>query len=33
VLGAGCDGRKSACDERGYCGLRSRVVLAPLGWR
>src|ERR1700740_170806 len=31
VLGAGCDGRKSACDERGLSGRRNRVVLAPLG--
>ena len=30
---AGCDGRNSARDERGLCGRRSRVVLAPLGWR
>src|ERR1700756_3418739 len=29
VLGAGCDGRKSACDERGYCGRRTGVVLTP----
>ena len=30
---AGCDGRVGARDERGLCGRRSRVVLAPLGWR
>ena len=30
---AGCGGRVGACDERGLCGRRSRVVLAPLGWR
>ena len=30
---AGCGGRVSARDERGLCGRRSRVVLAPLGWR
>jgi len=30
---AGCDGRVGARDERGLCERRSRVVLAPLGWR
>jgi hypothetical protein len=30
---AGCDGRASACDERGWSGRQSRVVLTPPGWR
>src|SRR5690348_17617391 len=30
--GAGCDGRKSAVDERSSCGRRSRVVPMPRRW-
>jgi len=37
TLKAGCDGRNGGAhgfraDERRWCGRRSRVVLAPLGW-
>jgi hypothetical protein len=33
TLGAGCDGRLGATDERVLSGRRSRVVLTPRRWR